>query len=321
MSESLIAPKIADSKDADVTLALRNFRVGDNVKTVILSVDHKAHRISLGLKPSYFVDEDLHGGSEDDVEMIDAVSDGQVDDDANAHYATRSGKSVSTDHESDITDQDLSDDDEDVVIDPTSLDLQFKVAQSSSSQAEHSAPGPVLSLQGFQWADGPTPDAESVLSSDEEDSHEKGSKRRKKKIIEMDLTADMHSKLPESVADFERLLLASPNSSYMWIQFMAFQLQLAEIEKAREIAKRALSAINIREEQERLNVWIALLNLENTYGTEESLDQTFKEAARHNDTKTVYLRFAAILDQSDKPEVCVGPRSSGNYQLIRCIES
>jgi hypothetical protein len=84
---------------------------------------------------------------------------------------------------------------------------------------------------------------------------------------------------------------------------MAFQLQLSEIEKAREVGHRALKAINFREEQERLNVWIALLNLETSYGTEASLDVVFKEAARANDSKTVHWRLAALLDDSQKPEV------------------
>jgi hypothetical protein len=46
--------------------------------------------------------------------------------------------------------------------------------------------------------------------------------------------------------------------------------QATEIEKARAVAHRALSAISFREEQEKLNVWCALLNLENLYGTKVS---------------------------------------------------
>ncbi|KAG8732624.1 rRNA biogenesis protein rrp5, partial [Ceratobasidium sp. 423] len=117
-----------------------------------------------------------------------------------------------------------------------------------------------------------------------------------------DLTADLHTKVPESTADFERVLLGSPNSSYLWIQYMSFQLQLSEVDKAREIGRRALQTINYREEQEKLNVWIALLNLENQFGTEESLEALFKDAARHNDSKTVHLRMAAIFDESEKTQ-------------------
>lgn len=173
-----------------------------------------------------------------------------------------------------------------------------------SHTPEQAAP---LKVEGFSWFPGDTrSDAEfdEASSSDEGSEEDESSKkkRRKKKEIEQDLTADMHSKLPESNADFERLLLGSPNSSYLWVQYMSFLLQLSEIDKARETGRRAIQTISFREEEERLNVWIALLNVENVYGTDESLEAVFKDAARHNDSKTVYLRLAAILDQSEKHE-------------------
>lgn len=83
---------------------------------------------------------------------------------------------------------------------------------------------------------------------------------------------------------------------------MSFQLQLSEVDKAREIGRRALQTINYREEQEKLNVWIALLNLENQFGTDESLETLFKDAARHNDSKTVHLKLAAIFEESEKTQ-------------------
>jgi hypothetical protein len=176
--------------------------------------------------------------------------------------------------------------------------------QSTPRSPTQAAP---LKVEGFSWFSG---DARSDVESDEgssdesseEDESNKKKKRRKKKEIEQDLTADMNSKLPESNADFERLLLGSPNSSYLWVQYMSFLLQLSEIDKARETGRRAIQTISFREEEERLNVWIALLNVENVYGTDESLEAVFKDAARHNDSKTVYLRLAAILDQSEKHE-------------------
>ena len=47
-------------------------------------------------------------------------------------------------------------------------------------------------------------------------------------------------------------------------------------DKARVVAQRALKTINFREEQEKFNVWIAWLNLENIYGTTEAYDQLFE---------------------------------------------
>jgi len=112
----------------------------------------------------------------------------------------------------------------------------------------------------------------------------------------------MHAKTPDSTSDFERVLLGSPNSSYLWIQYMSFQLQLSEIDKAREVARRALDTISFREEREKLNVWIALMNLENVYGSDESLETVFRDAARHCEPKTVHLRLASILEESGKQE-------------------
>lgn len=52
--------------------------------------------------------------------------------------------------------------------------------------------------------------------------------------------------LPTSADDFDRLLLQSPNSSIIWLRYMAFHLESAEIEKARAIAERALKSISFR---------------------------------------------------------------------------
>jgi rRNA biogenesis protein RRP5 len=170
---------------------------------------------------------------------------------------------------------------------------------------------PSMELGGFRWTGNATlfdNDEASAASSSSESDEERTSdkkKRRRRKQIQQDLTADMHTKQPESNADFERLLLGSPSSSYLWVQYMSFQLQLSELGKAREIGRRALETINFREEQEKLNIWIALLNLENVYGTDGSLEVTFQDAIQHNDSKTIHLRLANILDQAEKHEVCL----------------
>lgn len=54
------------------------------------------------------------------------------------------------------------------------------------------------------------------------------------------------SHAPENVDDYERLLLSHPNSSAVWVQYMAFLLQTAEVDKARAVGERALQAISFR---------------------------------------------------------------------------
>ena len=143
----------------------------------------------------------------------------------------------------------------------------------------------------------------SETSDDDLKASSPSKKRKKKKGIQRDLTIDMHNKSPESSAEFERLLKVTPDSSFLWIQFMAFQLQLSEVAKAREIGRRAIQVINYREEQEKLNVWLALLNLEIAYGSDETAQSVFTEATRANDAKTVHLRFASLLEEAGKQEV------------------
>ena len=58
-----------------------------------------------------------------------------------------------------------------------------------------------------------------------------------------------------------------------------------------------------REEQEKLNVWVAYLNLENMYGSNDSLQKVLARAIQQNDAKTVYLQMVNIYCKSDKTEV------------------
>jgi rRNA biogenesis protein RRP5 len=77
-------------------------------------------------------------------------------------------------------------------------------------------------------------------------------------------------------------------------------LQLSEIARAREIGERALKTINFREEQEKMNVWVALLNLENNFGTDETLQEVFKRALVYCEPLKIYLQLVNIYERSDK---------------------
>jgi hypothetical protein len=57
--------------------------------------------------------------------------------------------------------------------------------------------------------------------------------------------------IPSSPEDFERQLLAEPNNSFVWIQFMAHCIKNVDIVGARAVAERALRTINFREEDVR----------------------------------------------------------------------
>lgn len=63
------------------------------------------------------------------------------------------------------------------------------------------------------------------------------------------------------------------------------------------------SCVASREEQEKLNVWVALLNLENMYGTEESLKKVFERALQFCEPMPVFQQLADIYTKSEKIKV------------------
>lgn len=64
----------------------------------------------------------------------------------------------------------------------------------------------------------------------------------------------------------------------------------------------------LREEQEKLNVWVALMNLENLYGTQESLVKVFERALQQNEPKKVFFQLIGIYTRTDKLEVREGQK-------------
>lgn len=50
-------------------------------------------------------------------------------------------------------------------------------------------------------------------------------------------------------------------------------------------------------------MWVALLNLENMYGTEESLKKVFERAQQFCEPMPVYQQLADIYAKSDKTKV------------------
>lgn len=140
---------------------------------------------------------------------------------------------------------------------------------------------------------------------DEDDSSDvkKGKKKevsdikKRKEVVPID-----KSLVPETILDHERLVGASPNDSAVWLRYMTFLLEQAEIEKARSVGERALKTISFRLENEKLNIWVALLNLENLHGTQDTLNQLFDRALQHNDQLKVYNQMANLYMNVNKTE-------------------
>ncbi|KAF2873845.1 hypothetical protein BDV95DRAFT_489219 [Massariosphaeria phaeospora] len=263
------------------------YKEGDVVKAKILRVDQKQRRISFGLKYSYVKSDeeqnddeemndasDLSAADSDDQSMQDEVSE---DEDAEM----RSVKSAESEHGSAAEADARSEDDDDT---------------------ELARPSAGLSTSGFDWT-GATLDFDERQAASESSSDEDASKKKKKPkkaTIKEDRTGDLDAYGPQSIVDYERLLLGQPNSAELWVRYMVFQRDLNEIEKARQIARRALATINPREEKEKLDVWTALLHLENEFGSNELVEDTFKEACQYNDSREIHERMIKIYVSSGK---------------------
>mmetsp|Transcript_3299 Transcript_3299/g.3868 ORF Transcript_3299/g.3868 Transcript_3299/m.3868 type:complete len:168 (+) Transcript_3299:396-899(+) len=154
-------------------------------------------------------------------------------------------------------------------------------------------------------------DQDDLMPSDSEEKQEEdgssseGAKKQSKKSgkkalraqLEIEKTirakeAQMRSAdgaAPTSVNDFERLLVADYDQSYLWIQYMAFMLENLDAEAARRVAERAVKQVSMTAEDDKLNLWIAFMNLESKFGTELQLQEVVKRALDVNDRRKVYL--------------------------------
>ena len=276
------------------------YEEGDAVMAKILNINTEKRQISFGLNPSYFDNtedykgaaehSDGHGGHNDSDEP--AGSDGGVNlggvgvADESEDMADDMDLERAEDLESDL---DTDREDEQGV-------LKARLGKTIASSTNNSSG---LHAGGFDWTGGMKTfnDKSAQSEIDIESLHPNRKKKRKAEIM-VDKTGDLDAHGPQSWADFERLLLGQPNSSMLWLSYMAFQLELSEVGKAREIAERALKTIDLREEGEKLNVWVALLNLENTYGTDDTLEEVFQRACEYNDSQAIHERLTSIHIQS-----------------------
>ena len=277
--------QIAEKRVEDVR---KLYNAGDVVKAKVLTVDVDKRKISLGLKASYFVDE--AGAAESSEE-----EDGDL--------SSEMGGVVIGNQDADV---EIDTDDEGVELrDVKDFTSEPKVVLEKDDVEfdENTNPSASVGLKtsGFDWtgdnfdeaADGAAYESETEMTSTKK-------RKRNKAEIKVDLTGDLDKYGPRSVSDFERKLLGHPNDSSLWIQYMAFQLELGEVQSARELAERALRTIHIREAEEKANVWIAWLNLEVEYGDDERVDDVFEQACQVQEPLGMHERLASIYIDSGK---------------------
>ena len=279
----------SEMADRAVKDARTLYNEGDRVKARILKVDVEKKRINLGLKPSYFKD-----GEADDMEV-------DSDDET-------SGAALDGEDESDV-DEEMSDIGGAILIggsdDEDSEDVDEEGSDIDMTEAlEEGLTG--LDAGGFDWTAN-TLDADDNANAASADGPSKKAKKKREPQGIVDKTAELDINGPQTSSDYERLLLGQPDSSELWIAYMASQMQVNDLSSARQVAERAIKSISIKEETEKLNVWIAFLNLEVAYGTDETVEDVFKRACTYNDDQEVHERLASIYIQSGKHKASPHP--------------
>lgn len=203
---------------------------------------------------------------------------------------------------------------------PAGVPAAASVAAAAAAAAVAGGAGQPARLSvvgGFSWETASWPQVAARAgrddsSDDEDDAQQQPAARpsrqqlkdraaaEERRLVERERRLMDPTRAPETADDHERLVVAHPDDSSLWIRFMSCFLQATEIEKARAVARRALQTINYREQDEKLNVYVAWLNLESMHGTQETLSNVLHDALQYNDTFKVYTRMAEIHQANSK---------------------
>lgn len=168
--------QISDNAVQNVTSL---FGEGDRVKVKILSIDTTKQQLSLGMKASYF--ESGVVSEEEEMEVDEANAGSEADSEESDSDVDMAG--------------DESDEEEE---------------NESVSEGEVSEKSSGLSTR-FDWTASILDQAEDDESSSEDEDFTRKKKKRVQKVE--DKTGDMNTRAPQSVSDFERLLIGNPNLS------------------------------------------------------------------------------------------------------------
>ncbi|OIV89511.1 hypothetical protein TanjilG_20430 [Lupinus angustifolius] len=267
--------EVSDDRIDDIE---SKFSAGEKVNARILKVDEERHRISLGMKSSYMGDDsDLEMTSEQGSE--DLVPDSSVLETYNKDIEGEAG--------------------------------QFPILSQAKERA--SIPPLEVVLDDLDEFDVNNNNTQSEVQANEKATIDEKQKKREKikakqereKQIRVAEERLLEEDIPRTADEFEKVVRSSPNSSFIWIKYMDFMISMADVEKARSIAERALRTINIREENEKLNIWKAYFNLENKFGNpkEEAIMKVFQRALQYNDPKKVHLALLGMYERTEQHDL------------------
>ncbi|KAL2480440.1 RNA binding [Abeliophyllum distichum] len=264
------------------------YKAGEKVAAKVLKVDKDRNRISLGLKNSYFEDDrtvqtpsrESHDNANEENDSFVCTVSTMLPQSSSAWIQNRNNESENGLH-------------------PILADVE---ARAFIQPLEV----PLDDIESFDIEDDASRSIAVATIADTIDEKNKKAKKKAREERELEIRAAeerlLEKNIPRNADEFEKLVRSSPNSSFIWIKYMAFMLSLADVEKARSIAERALRTINIREESEKLNVWVAYFNLENEHGNppQEAVTKIFQRALQYCDPKKVHLALLGMYDRTEQ---------------------
>ena len=234
------------------------YEKGDYVLAKVISVDKG--KIGFTIKPSAFSEQERLLKEDDDEEEEDE------DQEEEEEKEVQEKKDEEEEEEKD-------DDDE-------------KKNEEKKKQDKQTRRGVLPASVGFfeDDEDGKGASASGSSSASSSDEERVGKKRERAasagEVEEREKALAKRSARAESDGDFERLLMAEPNNSEIWVRWMAHKLSQSDVDAARIVAARGLQRIASTLRKERANVWTALVNLEAKYGDETSLADLVVRGAR-----------------------------------------
>ncbi|KAL6845670.1 hypothetical protein ACP4OV_024493 [Aristida adscensionis] len=257
---------VSELSDEPILDINSSYKAGNMVKAKILKIDEKRHRISLGMKKSYFCS-DLTDDNDDEIVSMDISHVPQF-----AGYQNRVSLLPEAEARASV------------------LPLQVSLDESESSDKEDD-------IKDHETANG----TEANAKMSEKQLSKRARKQRELEINALEERA-LQNDIPRTPDEFEKLVRSSPNSSFVWIKYMAYLLDLADVENARAVAERALNTIKMDDQEEKFNVWVAYLNLENEYGSprEDAVKKIFQRALRYCDPKRVHLALLAMYERTEQ---------------------
>ena len=130
--------------------------------------------------------------------------------------------------------------------------INYDDEEGEEEQSDEDMKGDSDEEDGEEESDPEDDDSEAEQSDSESDkpANSKLKKRSlKDRLVEEQEIRDKEKRMrtgddsPKDIDDFERLLVANTDQSYLWIQYMAFMLDNVDASAARKVAERAVKGV------------------------------------------------------------------------------